>query len=102
MRRYNLTEYIDFYSKASERLWQNYRDEPALENNNNIIDFSANNNSISLTRKTENNDRKDVEKMVPLKHLSNFQRNLEIPLINCEISLILIFFQSLALWEIQG
>ena len=102
MRRYNLTEYIDFYSKASERLWQNYRDEPALENNNNIIDFSANNNSISLTRKTENNGRKDVEKMVPLKHLSNFQRNLEIPLINCEISLILIFFQSLVLWEIQG
>ena len=102
MHRYNLTEYIDFYSKASERLWQNYRDEPALENNNNIIDFSANNNSISLTRKTENNGRKDVEKMVPLKHLSNFQRNLEIPLINCEISLILIFFQSLVLWEIQG
>ena len=62
MHRYNLTEYIDFYSKASGR----------LENNNNIIDFSANNNSISLTRKTENNGRKDVEKMVPLKHLSNF------------------------------
>ena len=39
MHRYNLTEYIDFYSKASGRLWQNYRDEPALENNNNIIDF---------------------------------------------------------------
>ena len=72
MHRYNLTEYIDFYSKASGRLWQNYRDEPALENNNNLIDFSANNNSISLTTKTENNGRKDVDKMVSLKHLSNF------------------------------
>ena len=25
--------------------------------------------------------------MVPLKYLSNFRRNLEIPLINCEINL---------------
>ena len=27
--------------------------------------------------------------MVPLKYLSNFQRTLEIPLMNCEITLIL-------------
>ena len=27
--------------------------------------------------------------MVPLKHLSNFWRTLEMPLINCEVSLIL-------------
>ena len=27
--------------------------------------------------------------MVPLKHLSNFWRTLEIPLINCEVNLIL-------------
>ena len=31
----------------------------------------------------------DVEIMVPLKYLSNFWRTLEMPLINCEIELIL-------------
>ena len=32
---------------------------------------------------------KDVETAVPLKYLSNFWKNLKIPLINCEINLIL-------------
>ena len=32
---------------------------------------------------------KDVKTMVPLKYLSNFWRNLEMPLINCEINLVL-------------
>ena len=38
----NLIEYSDAYSKTSGSLWQYYRDEPALDNNNNIIDFPAN------------------------------------------------------------
>ena len=33
--------------------------------------------------------RVNVEIMVPLKHLTNFWRALEIPLINCEVELIL-------------
>ena len=49
MPMYNLTEYSDTYSKTLESLWQYYTDEPALANNSNIIDFSANNdNSISF------------------------------------------------------
>ena len=32
--------------------------------------------------------------MVPLKYLSNFWRNLEIPSINCEINLILTWFAN--------
>ena len=32
---------------------------------------------------------KDVKIMVPLKYLSNFWRTLEMPLINCDINLIL-------------
>ena len=32
---------------------------------------------------------KNVEIMVPLKYLSNFWKTLEMPLINCEINLIL-------------
>ena len=36
-----------------------------------------------------NNGTKDVEIMVPLKYLINFWRTLEMPLINCEVNLIL-------------
>ena len=45
---YNLIECRNAYSKTSGRLWQYYRDEPALNNNNNIIDFPANNNNSIL------------------------------------------------------
>ena len=96
MPMYNLIEYCDIYSKTSRSLSQYYRDEPVLDGNNNITDFLAdNNNSISfkfkeeLTGQTGNNGTRDVEMMVPLKYLSNFWRTLEIPLISCEISLIL-------------
>ena len=38
---------------------------------------------------TGNDDTKDVDLMVPLKHLSNFWETLEMSLINCENNLIL-------------
>ena len=45
---------------------------------------------IKITGKPPNNsNEKDVGIMVPLKYLSNFWRTLEIPLINCEVNLIL-------------
>ena len=91
---YNLTEYSDIYSETSGSVQQYYRDEPALGNNNNIIDFPADNNNSALfkfkqkiTEQTEYNGTKDVERMVPLKYLINLWRTLEMPLINCEISL---------------
>ena len=74
MPMYNLIEYSEIYSKTSGSVWQYYRDETALENNNNIIDFPANNNnSISfkvkqqITGQTGNGGAKNVEIMVPLK-----------------------------------
>ena len=43
-----------------------------------------------ITGQTEDNGRIDnVELMVPLKYLGNFWRTLEMPLINCEVNLIL-------------
>ena len=43
-----------------------------------------------MTGQTDNHGRIDnVEIMVPLKYLSNFWRTLEMPLINCEVALIL-------------
>ena len=75
---YNLIEYIYVYSTTSGSSWQWHRDEPALDDNKNIIDFSANNNNSSLfkfkqqiTGQTENVGTKDVEIMVSLKYLSN-------------------------------
>ena len=53
---------------------ENYRDDPALHNNNNITDFTANsNNNISfkfkqqITRQIGNGDTRDGEIMVLLK-----------------------------------
>ena len=91
---YNIREYSDASLRTSGSLSQYYRDEPALGKSGNIIYFpDDNNNSASfkfkqkITRQTVNGDTKDVEIMVPLKYLSNFWRTLEMPLINCEISL---------------
>ena len=45
---------------------------------------------MKITGKTPNNiNTKDVEIIVPPKYLSNFWRTLEMPLINCEVNLIL-------------
>ena len=41
---YDLIESSDAYSKASGSLRQYYRDEPATNNNGDIIDFPENNN----------------------------------------------------------
>ena len=96
MPMFNLIEYSDIYSKTPERLWQYYRDEPALNNNNTTITNSnimTNSFSFKFKEKiagqTGANGTWDVEIMVPLKCIINFRRTLEIPLINCEISLIL-------------
>ena len=77
-------------------LWQYYRDIPAINSNGDIVDFSGANATDSFNFKTkitghaDNNRRiNNVEIMVPLKYLSNFWRTLEMPLINCEVNLIL-------------
>ena len=36
-----------------------------------------------------NNTEKEVEIALPLKYISNFWRTLDIPLVNCEINLML-------------
>ena len=93
---YNLIEYSDNYAKTTGSLWQYFKDIPARNNaNNTIIIFSEDNITDSfnfktkITGQTGNDGTKDVEVMVPLKYLSNFWRTLEMPLINCEVNLIL-------------
>ena len=95
MPMYNLMEYSDNYAKTTGSLWQYCKDIPARNNNNEIIVFDVNNTTDSFkfkaknTGQTGNNGTKDVEIMVPLKYLSNFWKTLEMPLINCEVNLIL-------------
>ena len=95
MPMYNLIEYSDNYAKTTGSLWQYCKDIPARNNNNEIIVFDADNTTDSfkfkakITGETNDDGIKDVEIMVPLKYLSNFWRTLEIPLINCEVNLIL-------------
>ena len=48
MLMYNLIENSDAYSKTSGCLQQYYGDESARDNNGNIFDFPANNNSDSF------------------------------------------------------
>ena len=100
-------------------MWNYYRDEPN--------DFPANNynanpvtNSESfkyksnITGKTSNANQEDdenteqgntktkknLEIVVPLKHLSNFWRTLDMPLINCEVSLTLTWSENCVLTDI--
>ena len=46
---------------------------------------------VKITGQADDSNTKNVELMVPLKYLSNCWRTLEIPLINSEINLILIW-----------
>ena len=96
MPMYNLIEYSDNYAKTTGSLWQYCKDLPARNNANNaIIIFSEDNITDSfkfkakITGQTGDDGTKDVEIMVPLKYLINFWRTLEMPLINCEVNLIL-------------
>ena len=95
MSMYNLIEYSDNYAKTTGSLWQYCKDIPALNANDEIIIFVEGNLTdsfnfkVKITGRTGNGGTKDVEIMVPLNYLSNFRRTLEMPLINCEVNLIL-------------
>ena len=93
---YNLIEYRDNYSKKSGSLWQYCKDIPAVNGNGDIVDFNGANVTDSFNFKTKITGQTDndgeisnIEIMVPSKYLSNFWRTLEMPLINCEVNLIL-------------
>ena len=81
-------------------MWQCTKDVSATNNDNAIVDFTNKNLTdsfnfkVKMTGLTGNNGTKNFEIMVPLKYLSNFWRTLEMPLINCEITLMLTWSAS--------
>ena len=99
MPMYNLTEYSDNYSKTSGSLWQYYKDDP----NDNLVRSESFKSKIKITGNTPAaGNTKDVEIMVPLKYLSNFWRTLEMPLINCEVNLILTWSKDCVITNFTG
>ena len=94
---YNLIEYSDNYQDSSATFYQYKRDEPPEDDA--VADLTADNSSSfkykikllgNVTRVASNAAgvrRLNVKIFVPLKHLSNFFRSLEMPLINCKIKL---------------
>ena len=101
MPMYNLIEYSDNYSKTSGSLWQYCKDIPAVDDDGDIVIFNGSNDTDSFNFKSkiigktnDDGDIENVEIMVPLKYLSNFWRTLEMPLINCEVELILTWSEN--------
>ena len=76
-----------------------YKDEA----NDNLADSESFKSKIKITRKTPNNgNTNDVEIIVPLKYLSKFWRTLEMPLINCEVNLILTWSKDCVITNSTG
>ena len=95
----NLIKYSDNYAKTSGSLWEYFRDEPE----DNIEDSESFKSKKKIRGKTpNNNNEKDVEIMVPLKYLSNFWRTFEMPLIDCEVNLILIWSSTCVITNSAG
>ena len=96
MPMYNLLDYSKKYRKTTSSLWKYYRDEPSNPLSLNSKSFKY---KTSIVRKTsENNDSlTNTEVVIPRKHLSNFWNSLNIPLINCEVELILTWSKNCVL-----
>ena len=111
MPMYNLLEYSKNYRKTTGSLWNYYRDEPSDPLSSNSESFKY---KTSITGNTYNIGageagydadkvgKNETEITVPLKHLINFCRTLNIPLINCEIELILTWSQNCALADMTA
>ena len=108
---YNLSEYSKKYEKTSGSLFNYYRDEPkehTIGDGDNAITGSIRgsirgSNSFDYKTKIVGSlaagelEKDDVEIAIPLKYLGNFWRSLDIPLLNCEITLILSWYKECVL-----
>ena len=89
-------------------MWNYYRNEPNSGTDADSITHSILNSesfdckaNFMENGETHNLTKNDVKIAAPLKYLSNFWRILNIPLINCEVELILIWFKNFVLINYQ-
>ena len=92
----NLLEYSKNYRKTTGSLWNYYRDEPSNPLSSNSESFKYKTNIVGKTPE-DNDSLTNAKVVIPLKHLSNFWRSLNIPLINCEVELILTWSKNCVL-----
>ena len=87
---YNFNECRKNYGKTTGSLQNYYEDKPADPiTNSESFEYKSNITEKSQNNGSDDNNTKDVNIAVPLKHLSKFWRALDIPLINCKVNLIL-------------
>ena len=92
----NLLEYSKNYRKTTISLWNYYRDKPSNPLSSNSESFKYKTSIVGKTPE-DNDSLTNAKVVIPLKHLSNFWRSLNIPLINCEVELILTWFKNCVL-----
>ena len=97
----NLLEYNKNDRKTTGSLWNYYRDEPSNSLSSNSESFKY---KTSITGKTpeDNDSLTNAKVVIPLKHLSNFWISLNIPLINCEVKLILTWSENCVLADMTA
>ena len=98
MPMYNLLEYSKNYKKTTGSLRNCYRDKPSNPLSSNSESFKY---ETSIVGKTPENNYSltGAKVVIPLKHLSNFWRSLNISLINCEVELILTWSKNWVLGD---
>ena len=84
---YNLIEYSDNYEESTGSLYHFKTDEITTGNDANADIHDNNSTPFTYRANLIGNNTNNVKLIVPLKYLSNFFRSLEMPLINCKISL---------------
>ena len=109
MTMYNLLEYSRNYKKTIGTLQNYYRNKPINPLSSDSESFKY---KTSITGKTYNLGASDdgynadkvgkngTEVVVLLKQLSNFWRTLNIPMINCEMELVLTWYKNYVLADV--
>ena len=87
---------VKITEKTTGSLWNYYRDEPSDSLSPNSESFKYKTNIAGKTPE-DNDSLTNAKVVIPLKHLSNFWRSLNIPLINCEVELILTWSKNCVL-----
>ena len=111
MPMFNLVEYSKNYRNTTSSLWNYYRDKPSNPLSSNSESFKY---GTSITGNTDNIlagnanynatkvGKNETEVVIPLKYLSHFLRTLNVPLINCEMELILIWSKNCVLADMTA
>ena len=107
----NVLEYSKNYRKTTGSLWNYYRDQPrnCLSSNSESFKYKTGitGNTYNVNNDNDNYDankvgKNETEIVIPLKYLSYFWKNLDIPLINCKVELILTWTKNCVLADMTA